>query len=156
MITNDDYSAGAGATTNGKIYAGGDIDHQGTATANLYAQGRISRPTSLLNGAKKYSPTTTPNINSQLAPISFSNFTSSLDDLKTAAISGGEYFDASYPVWKFVLLNDGKFTAQGCTLTGGQGTRAALRQRAQAPCPHMTCRRTGRSMSRRKQSCQGR
>jgi hypothetical protein len=124
MITNSDYSAGSTATTNGKIYAGRDssgnnhdIDHAGTATANLYAEGTITGPASLQNGAQKYPGTT---IRTQLpAPINFSNFTSSLDDLKTAAITGGEYFDASFPIWKFVLLANGTFTAQGCTRTGG-------------------------------------
>jgi Tfp pilus assembly protein PilX len=128
MITAGDYSVGDSATTNGKVYAGGNIVNDGTATANLYAEGNISGSTTMLNGAQKYDHNTIhdPAFGNIKAPISFSNFTSSLDDIKTAAISGGRYFDTSFPVWKFVFLSNGNFTAQGCTLTGGADPAGTL------------------------------
>ena len=92
------------ATTNGKIYAGRDSSgNNPTSTTRAPRQ-----PTSMPKGrspdlpACRTEPRSTARHDSEHslaapAPINFSNFTSPLDDLKTAAISGGEYFDASYP-----------------------------------------------------------
>lgn len=49
-VVDGDVSWGAGATTNGKIYANGNVDHDGTATANIYAEGQITGSVSMTNG----------------------------------------------------------------------------------------------------------
>ena len=66
MITASDYTVGSTATTNGKVYAGIDssgvkhnVDHDGFATANIYAEGTVSGNVltggRMSNGAKQYS-----------------------------------------------------------------------------------------------------
>jgi len=124
MITASDYSVGATATTNGKVYAGIDSsgikhsikDHDGVATANLYAEGTISGTVSMQNGAQKYSSATTPNVRSQIKqPIQFANFQMSLDDITRAADTSGKHLDSSGTVWRLVFQADGRYTVQPCT-----------------------------------------
>ena len=127
MITASDYSVGSTATTNGKVYAGidssgvkHDIDHDGFATANLYAEGTVGGNVltggRMSNGAKQYSSVTSPNIRSQIkSPILFSNFQMSLDDITRAADAGGRHLDSSAPVWKILFRNDGMYDVSPCT-----------------------------------------
>ncbi len=116
MIAAGDYSAGSTATTNGKVYAGRDLNHDGIATANLYAERFQTGGVTLQSGATKYSPSTTPDIRSQIKqPINFANFQMSLDDITRAADSGGRHLDSSGTVWKIVLLPAGTYTVQACT-----------------------------------------
>ena len=50
-VVNGNVAWGSGATTNGKIYANGNIDHDGIATANIYAEGSVTGSYTLQNGA---------------------------------------------------------------------------------------------------------
>ena len=109
---------GAGATTNGKIYANGNIDHDGTAAANMYAQGQITGGYSLTSGAQIYDNDTSPDtIDDVMNPINFANFVTSFVDVKSAAQSNGPstYFNnPSKAAWKIVFKNNGTFDIQSC------------------------------------------
>jgi hypothetical protein len=117
-VVNGDVAWGSGATTNGKIYANGDIDHDGTATANMYAEDDISGSYTLQNGAQAYDSTT---IRSQIPePINFANFLTSFVDVQRAADLGGIYLDdPSKAGWRLIFQANGSVDVQSCTLTGG-------------------------------------
>ena len=118
-VVNGDVGWGAGATTNGKIYANGDINHDGTATANMYAEGNISGSYTLVAPAQTYDHNT---IRTQIKnPINFANFVTSFVDVKSAAQSGGRYFnDPTKAAWKILFKNNGTFDVQSCTKTSGK------------------------------------
>jgi hypothetical protein len=112
MIAAGNYSAGSTATTNGKVYAGGTLNHDGIAHANLYSETTITGGVSMQSGSVKYPSTT---IRSQIAsPINFANFQSSLDDIERAADTSGVHLGSTYPAWKIVFNAAGTFTASGC------------------------------------------
>lgn len=117
-VVNGNVGWGAGATTNGKIYANGNITHDGTATANIYAEGSITGSYTLVPPAQTYNSTT---IRTQIKnPINFASFVTSFVDVKSAAQSGGRYFnDPTKAAWKIVFKSDGTFDVQSCTRTGG-------------------------------------
>jgi hypothetical protein len=121
-VVNGDVNWGAGATTNGKIYANGDIDHDGIATANIYAEGQITGSVSMQNGAKRYDVDSSPTIRSQIKnPINFSSFVTSFVDVERAAQStGNRYDDASKAAWRIHFRNDGMFEIRSCTKTSGK------------------------------------
>jgi hypothetical protein len=126
-VVNGDVNWGAGATTNGKIYANGDIDHDGIATANIYAEGQVSGSVDLQNGAKIYDRDDTngngqKDIRDQIKnPINFSSFVTSFVDVERAAQStGNRYDDASKAAWRIHFRNDGMFEIRSCTKTSGK------------------------------------
>jgi hypothetical protein len=121
-VVNGNVGWGSGATTNGKIYANGNIDHDGTATANIYAEGQITGSTTLQNGAKKYDVDSNPNIRSQIKnPINFSSFITSFVDVERAAqSSGNRYDDASKAAWRITFNSNGTFDIRSCTQTSGK------------------------------------
>ena len=116
-VVDGDVAWGSGASTYGKIYANGNVTHDGTAYANIYATGSISGSVSMQNGSQKYTPSTTPNLASQIKnPIVFSSFLTSLSDISRAAQQSGVYLNsAGITAWKLVFSNAGTFTAQSCT-----------------------------------------
>src|SRR5581483_7127805 len=132
MLANADIAYGATATTYGKIYAGIDssnvkhnIDHQGTAYGNLYAEGSITGSPTMMNGAQKY---TSANIRTVIKqPIQFSNFTTSLTDINRAAtLTGTAYNDASAVAWKLTFNGSGTVDVAKCTsLASGQAIEMA-------------------------------
>jgi hypothetical protein len=117
-VVNGDVSWGAGATTNGKIYANGDIDHDGIATANIYAEGNITGSYTLQNGAQTYDHNT---IRTQIKnPINFNNFLTSFVDIQRAAQLGGIHLDDPTKAgWKLVFQSGGTVTVQSCQQTSG-------------------------------------
>lgn len=118
MIAAGNYSAGSTATTNGKVYAGGTLDHDGIANANLYSETTITGSVTMQNGAVKYPAAT---IRSQIPqPINFASFQQALDDIRRAADLNGQHFGTGYAAWRIIFLNTspGTYTIQGCT-TGG-------------------------------------
>jgi hypothetical protein len=117
-VVDGDVSWGAGATTNGKIYANGNIDHDGTAAANMYAEASISGSYTLTNGAQAYDSST---IRTQIKnPINFANFVTSFADVKRAAQSGGIYLnDPTKAAWRLVFNTAGTVSVQSCTKTSG-------------------------------------
>jgi Tfp pilus assembly protein PilX len=113
-VVNGDVGWGSGATTNGKIYANGDIDHDGTATADMYAEGNITGSYTLQNGAQTYDHST---IRTKLKnPINFSSFVTSFVDVQRAAQLSGIYLnDASKAAWRLRFLSNGTVEVKACT-----------------------------------------
>jgi hypothetical protein len=121
-VVNGDVNWGSGATTNGKIYANGDIDHDGIATANIYAEGQITGSVSMQNNAKRYDVDSSPNIRSQIKnPINFSSFVTSFVDVERAAqVSGTRFDDATKAAWRIHFNANGTFDIRACTKTSGK------------------------------------
>jgi Tfp pilus assembly protein PilX len=126
MIADADISYGSSATTNGEIYAGIDsngvahsVTHNGTATANIYAEGSIYGNPTLQNGAQKYDSTT---IRSQIKnAISFSSFLTAFSDIQSAAQYAGIYLnDSTANAWSLKFLSSGQVQVKKCTKSGGQ------------------------------------
>jgi hypothetical protein len=126
-IVDGNVSFGSSTTTNGAIYSSGNVDHDGTASANIYAEGSISGAVTMTNGSKKYTPTTSPSIRTVIpSPLNFSSFIVSLSDVSRAAQTGGVYLNnTSIDAWKLVFASNGTFTAQTCTKSSGQDVAAA-------------------------------
>jgi Tfp pilus assembly protein PilX len=132
MLANADISYGSAATTYGKIYAGIDssgvkhsINHQGTAYGNLYAEGSITGNPTLAGTpqAQEYDSSDIRTVIKQ--PINFSNFTTSLTDIKRAAdlnlVGGQKVYDlnnTNYDVWKLTFNSNGTVAVQGCKDSG--------------------------------------
>jgi hypothetical protein len=132
-VVNGDVGWGVGAITNGKIYANGDISHEGTATASVYAEGQVSELSAgdLQNGAKIYDEDDTnsngkPDIRDQIKnPLNFSSFVTSFVDVERAAIAAGIHLDdPSKAAWKLTFKNTGTVDVQACTQTSGQNVAA--------------------------------
>jgi Tfp pilus assembly protein PilX len=135
MLADANISYGSTATTYGKIYAGENstgtvkysIDHAGTAYGNLYAEGNVTGNPTL----KSTNPGVVPaaqiytgaagTIRSQIkSPIDFSNFTTSLTDIKRAADLNGSTFDlnnSAYNIWELTFNSNGTVTIKGCKYT---------------------------------------
>ena len=143
-VVNGDISWGPTASTFGKLYAGDghNIDHAGTAHADVYAEGRITRQPTYApgTGAAGYDGTTCPNgasciRNKVKSPIVVSSLTqSSLEDIRSAAQvpgpAGGLYLnDTTNPIadaWQMRFTNDGTVWYRECYEANGQdiGERA--------------------------------
>ena len=135
MLTNSNYNVGATATTYGKIYAGENstgtvkynINHQGTAYGNLYAEGTVTGNPTLAGTppAQEYTGAA-GTIRAQIkTPIDFSNFTTSLVDIKRAADLNGSTFDLSNPaynIYKLTFNSSGTVGIQGCKYTSAPET----------------------------------
>jgi hypothetical protein len=125
MLADADISYGSTATTYGKIYSSGDVNHQGTAYANVYAEGRVSGGPCSPGDCNVYDSATTPGIRTQIkTPVNFNNFLTSLSDIKRASqivgTGGGVYLNSvTSDAWKLVFASNGTFTAQTCTKTSG-------------------------------------
>jgi hypothetical protein len=156
MLANRDIAYGATATTRGKLYAGRDefgvahsINHAGTAYQGIYAEGSITGAVTMMNGALKYTPSTTPSIRTVIKQeINFSAFLASLSDIQRASQSGGVYLDIpTARALRLTFISDGTFTtprrrrtsprpsrpAQGCRLlppTTSRPTAPCTRRRA--------------------------
>jgi Tfp pilus assembly protein PilX len=99
LATSETY--GPTAVTTGPIFVGednsvppvkGNLIHQGTAKANLYAEGTVTGGTTYQNGATHYDSTTTPNALCKLnncSPVPFTTFQNYIGTVKTAADSTG-------------------------------------------------------------------
>ena len=111
-IVNGNVSFGSTTTTNGKVYAAGDINHDGTATANLYAGGQVGgsttyrcRPGSppLTPVRAYYDSNMTPPVSQVVPLLNFSSFLASVSTISAVARSAGtgpintngQYFDAA-------------------------------------------------------------
>ncbi len=111
-VVNGDVAWGSGATTNGKIYANGNVDHDGDATADIFAEGDINGSVSMLNGSQKYDDDTNPNIRAKIpTPIDFTSFLTSFSDIERASQLGGVYLnDASVTAWRLTFNAAGTVT----------------------------------------------
>jgi Tfp pilus assembly protein PilX len=99
-FTATNLAYGPDATTIGPVFVGedrngnaGNLIHQGTAKANLYAEGRVTTYSNTLqNGARAYDSTTTPTALCKLnncTAVPFSNFASTFSTVAGAAGAGG-------------------------------------------------------------------
>jgi Tfp pilus assembly protein PilX len=133
MITNSDYTVGSGATTYGKIYAGIDssgtahnVTHNGTAYADIYAEGQVNGSVTMMNGAKQYDSNSTPQIRTMLKqPISFTRFSTSLVDIQRAAQLSGIYLNnAAVNAWRLSFLSNGTVDVYRCSGTNETSSSA--------------------------------
>ena len=145
------FSAGnlsyaVGATTEGPIFVGednsgnvGNLSHDGTAMANLYAEGTVSGSTTYQNNAKKYDSTTNPTALCKLnncSKVQFTQFANTITTVAGAAAAGGINLGSTdsnnsalsgqspaYHVdaWKLVFLSNGTVQVSSCKkyTTGG-------------------------------------
>ncbi len=127
-VVDGDVSWGTGATTNGKIYANGDIDHDGVATADIFAEQQISGSVVMQNGAQRYDIDSNPNIRSKIKnPIDFTSFLTSFADIKRAADLDGINMDwASPTAWRVSFKSNGTVDIETCAQAGGQDVADAV------------------------------
>jgi hypothetical protein len=121
MIANTSISYGAPATTTGKIYVNGTLNHDGHASGNLYSEVKITGSTTMVGTATKYSPSTSPTIRDVLPnPINFATFLTSISDIQRASQSGGVYLHQTTApaAWEVVFNSNGTFTAAACSKVG--------------------------------------
>ena len=145
-IVNGDVGFGSTTTTNGKVYAAGDINHDGTATANLYAGGQVTGSTTYAGTptATYYDSNTTPPVSQVVPPLNFSSFLASVSTISAVAKSAGtgaintngQYFDTAtvagvvtdtqknYPAWVLTFNSGGTFTIKACKPSSGSDTAA--------------------------------
>src|SRR5262249_15113303 len=110
-----DATVSIDAETYGKIYSNGNVVHTGTAHADIYAEGSVTGPPTMVDGAQIYQ---NGNFAGKIKnhPIDFSKFLVSLTDIKRAAQSGGVYlYQAGRTSWNLVFNANGTFTAAPCT-----------------------------------------
>jgi len=125
-VVNGDVAWGSGAITSGKIYANGDVDHDGTATANIYAEDQISGSVSMQSPGpgqpvpRKYDVDSNPNIRSQIKnPIDFTSFLTSFTDIERAAqLAGIHLDDASQHAWRLSFRTNGTIDIETCLRVG--------------------------------------
>lgn len=131
MIANANIVYGSTASTYGKIYAGIDgggvahtVTHQGSAYASVYAEKAESpkAATKYFDGARKYDPTTTPDIRSQIPnKIDFALFTNSMSTVRKVAQSGGVYLnDLTADAWRLTLTSSGTTQVDKCKKVSGK------------------------------------
>jgi hypothetical protein len=133
MISNETIKYGSTATTTGKLYSAGDINHQGTSRAPVYAQHWTcssnqfacpspSAPSSIFQGGA-YSAATTPSFRDKFpTPIDFNHFTEARLDIKDAAsTSGTKWDDPSASAWMVQFLADGRVRVWKITNTSDIG-----------------------------------
>jgi Tfp pilus assembly protein PilX len=143
-IVNGDVAFGSTTTTNGKVYAAGNITHDGTANANLYAGGKVTGSVSYGSGATHYDSTTNPKVSQVVPPLNFSSFLASVSTISAVAKkagtgltnTNGQYFDTStvagvvtntqknYPAWVLTFNTNGTFSIKACKPSSGSDPAA--------------------------------
>ncbi|MFN8108817.1 MAG: hypothetical protein U0Y82_03100 [Thermoleophilia bacterium] len=134
MIADADIVYGNTATTTGKIYSTGDVTHQGTAKAQVYAKHLVCRNSSPCGGSQAtngafqagaWDSTTNPTVSSVLPPIDFTSFTKDLTLIKAAAQATGVYKnDATASGWLLQFLANG--TAKIWKITGNPNLNTSV------------------------------
>ncbi len=111
-----DASVSIDAETFGRIYSNANVNHTGTAHADIFAEGSITGSPTMVDGAQKYENGNFPTSKIKNHPIDFSKFLVSLTDIKRAAQVGGVYLNESGKTgWRIVFASNGTFTAAPCT-----------------------------------------
>jgi type II secretory pathway pseudopilin PulG len=118
---------GAGAYTSGKIYANGNIDHDGAeASADIYAwNAQITGTVPMTNGAVRYDVDSNPPVTAKIKnKIDFAAFLVSFSDIQRAADVGGldlDDFDPTnqYDGWRLTFQANGTVIVQSCEQGGG-------------------------------------
>jgi len=169
LATTETY--GTSAVTTGPIFVGednsgtpGNLIHNGTAQANLYAEGTVSGSTTYQYGATHYDKNTNPTALCKLNdcfPVPFTTFTNYISDVANAAVNtGGITLPATDPgnaalknqtptaysvdTWKLVFNPAGTVSVYSCLdqpstadYTGFTAPTCAL-STAISPNPHTT------------------
>jgi hypothetical protein len=127
-VVNGNVSWGTGAITNGKIYANGNITHDGTATADIYAEGQISGSVVMQSPGpgqpvpKKYDVDSSPTVRSQIKnPIDFTSFLASFTDIERASqLADGINlpYDATKDAYRLSFKSNGTIDIETCTRNG--------------------------------------
>ena len=121
-VVDGDVSWGTGATTNGKIYANGNVDHDGIATADIFAEQQITGAVSMQNGAQRYDIDTNPNIRAKIKnPIDFTSFLTSFTDIERASqLAGGVNlpYNPSKAAYRLSFKANGTIDIETCTRNG--------------------------------------
>ena len=120
-IVDGDVGFGSTTTTQGRVWANGNISHDGIAQADLFATGSITGSVAMQMGSIKH-----PN---QSSSINFSAFLASLSDISRAAQvnSPSTYFnDPSRDAWKLVFSSAGTYTMQACDINSGNSDAKVL------------------------------
>ena len=120
-IVNGSVNWGATATTWGKLYANGNIRHDGIAHGNIYAEGQITGSVSMQSGAQKYDVDSDPTIRTQIKnPVNFAALVASIVDVQRASqVAGINLDNPSYAAWRLTFQSNGTVQVQSCTLSGG-------------------------------------
>ena len=124
MIANRDIAYGSTASTYGKLYAGIDengvrhnINHDGTAYANVHAENNVTGSTDYRSGAREYDRNTIRSVIKN--PINFNTFTGSLVDLqRTAGIAGITLNQSGTAAWELTFNSTGTVTIRRCPTSG--------------------------------------
>jgi len=134
-IVDGNVGWGAGATTFGKLYANGNIDHDGTARGAIYATGSLTGSVVFQNGAIGYDgsgSTAYTNLfgagSGLTSAIDFNSFLASFSDISTAAASGGislsstsvvaggtTYATSAMSSYWLTFNSNGTISVKGCT-----------------------------------------
>lgn len=127
-VVNGDVAWGSGATTNGKIYANGDITHDGIATADIFAEGDITGSVVMQNGAQRYDDDTNPDIRDKIPnPIDFTSFLTSFTDIERASQLAGIYLnDTNYDAWRLSFRANGTVDIETCDRSGSNDVADVL------------------------------
>jgi hypothetical protein len=127
-VVDGDVNWGSGAITSGKIYANGDVDHDGTASADIYAEDQITGSVVLQNGAQRYDVDSNPDIRSKIKnPIDFTSFLTSFTDIERASQLDGIYLnDAGIAAWRLTFNSGGTVTIERCNQSGGNDVADVL------------------------------
>ena len=93
MLSNATVTYGSDAVTTGKIYSAQNVNFQGKAYADIYAEGQVCLSScggQIFSPAKWYDKDSSPTIRSVItSPINFASFQVSLDDISRAAKNAG-------------------------------------------------------------------
>ncbi len=125
MLAKVSITYGSDATTNGRIYSAQNITHNGQATADVFAEAKLTGSVTFSGGAKGYdgsSSTSYPDLGTVIKdhPIDFQTFLISFSDIATAASSSGiELNDSSKDAWWLTFNSNGTVTIQSCKRVGG-------------------------------------
>jgi Tfp pilus assembly protein PilX len=124
-VVNGNVGWGSTATTNGKLYANGTINHDGTARADVYAEVDVTGSTTFENGAQAYDST---NIRTVIKnPVNFNALLASLVDIQRASQVAGVYLDdPSKSAWRLTFQSDGTFLVESCTPGGNPDPAVAV------------------------------
>lgn len=127
-VVNGNVGWGAGAITNGKIYANGDITHDGIATGDIFAYGQITGSVVMQSPGggepvpERYDLDTNPNVQSKIPnQIDFTSFLASFTDIERASqLAGGiNLSDTGFDAWRLTFNSGGTVTIETCNQSGG-------------------------------------
>lgn len=129
MMSEIDLSFGPEAVTRGKLYAGVEIKHQGSAYANVLAESTVNPKPTRYNGAHWYTGSGSSDGSKRIRDIlpneiQFTDFLNAMGEVKNASYSPGalNLDDANVGAWRLQFINDagvGKVKVTACSKATG-------------------------------------